>query len=81
MSKMIRINEDDFQEEVLKSQTPVLVDFGAAWCPPCRAMEPILEELARSYGDRAKVAEGPRKSDMVFHSYRLLSEEQDKVLR
>ena len=42
------ISGNDFEEEVLKSRDPVLVDFYADWCPPCRALSPIIEEIAES---------------------------------
>ena len=46
MSKVIEISEDNFESEVLKSELPVLVDFCAPWCGPCRMMGPIVDEIA-----------------------------------
>ena len=51
MSELI-LNDDNFQKEVIESSEPVLVDFWAAWCAPCRKLTPIIEELATAYKGR-----------------------------
>ena len=49
------VTDSDFEAEVLKSETPVLVDFWAPWCGPCKAMIPIVDELAGEYEGKVKV--------------------------
>lgn len=49
------VSDASFEEDVLKSDTPVLVDFWAAWCGPCKMIAPVLDELASEYGDKVKI--------------------------
>ncbi|MFW5909083.1 MAG: thioredoxin [Desulfosalsimonas sp.] len=49
------ISDDTFDQEVLKADTPVLVDFWAPWCGPCKAIAPVLEEIGKDYGDKLKI--------------------------
>jgi thioredoxin 1 len=49
------VHEDNFEREVLASPVPVLLDFSADWCGPCRALEPVLEKIARGHSDRVRV--------------------------
>lgn len=53
--KVITLTKDNFEQEVLKSDKPVLVDFWAQWCGPCRAVAPVMDELAEEFDGRAKI--------------------------
>ena len=52
---IIEVDDGSFEKEVLQSDKPVLIDFWAPWCGPCRAIGPIIEEIASEYGDKLKV--------------------------
>jgi thioredoxin 1 len=55
MSNEIEFTDSNFETEVIKSNTPVLVDFWAPWCGPCKIIAPIVEEISSEYGGRLKV--------------------------
>ena len=70
MSKAIDIVKNNFENEVLKSDLPVLVDFWAPWCMPCRMMAPILDELAGELEGKIKIAkvdtEDPENQELAI---------------
>lgn len=71
---MKAVSDKDFEAEVLKSATPVLVDFSATWCGPCKNQVPILEQLAGEVGDKLAVVKMDiEESPATSQKYRVLS--------
>lgn len=55
MSQVMHADETSFENEVIQSKMPVLVDFSATWCGPCKKLEPLLDEIAGDYTERVKI--------------------------
>ena len=55
MSGLLEINTDNYQEEIFESKIPVLADFAAEWCGPCKRLAPIVAEISQEMGDKIKV--------------------------
>ena len=55
MSEFEKLSAETFQQEVIEAQIPVLVDFTAVWCGPCKMLDPVVKELARDWADKVKV--------------------------
>ena len=69
-----QVSDTSFEGDILKSEKPVLVDFWAPWCGPCRSVAPIVEDLATQYKDRIKVAKiNVDESSQVAMKYQITS--------
>jgi thioredoxin 1 len=55
MAALKQVTDESFRRDVLENDKPVLVDFWATWCPPCRMIAPILDQIAHEYGDRLEI--------------------------
>ena len=69
----LKFTDQNFQSEVLESKTPVLVDFWAEWCAPCRIVGPIVEELATEYDGKLKVGKLNVDENQVASQYGVMS--------
>jgi thioredoxin 1 len=74
MAKSIEVTDSTFEEEVIKSDLPVLVDFWAVWCGPCKMIHPIINELAEEYDGKLKVARlDVDKNNQTASQFRIMS--------
>lgn len=74
MSNEIKFTDANFKEEVLEASEPVLVDFWATWCGPCRMMTPIIEELAGDYAGKAKIGKlNTEENPQITGEYGIIS--------
>lgn len=82
MSNAITVNEDTFDELVLKSDTPVLVDFWAAWCGPCRMVAPVLDEISVEQEGKLTIAKvNVDENPTLAAQYRITSIPAMKVFK
>ena len=70
MAEMVHVNEDTFKNEVLDSSQPVLVDFSAVWCQPCKMLDPVVKQLAGDWDGKVKVVkiDADENPNLVMHT-------------
>ncbi len=69
MSKALKFTDESFEEEVLNADKPVLVDFWAEWCGPCRMVGPVVDELAGEYEGKAKIGKVDVDNNQIATEY------------
>ncbi len=73
MAEVTYVTEDNFQNEVLNADTPVLVDFTAVWCQPCKMIDPIVKQLAQDWDGKVKVVKlDADENPNIMMQYRVL---------
>lgn len=71
---VIHLTDNEFEQEVLQSGNPVLVDFWAPWCGPCQALGPMLDELSKEYDDKVKICKiNIDENQSIASKYQVLS--------
>ena len=78
MTDVNYVTESDFQEEVIGATLPVLVDFTATWCQPCKMIEPIVKQLAGEWEGKVKVVKGSQDFPKVFQGDELVPARQGR---
>ena len=68
MDKIATVNSETFENEVIKNDIPVLVDFWAEWCAPCKMMEPAISDVANEYAGKIKICKANINENMDFTS-------------
>lgn len=69
----IKLTDQNFEEEVIKSDVPVLVDFWAEWCMPCKVVGPVVEELAKEYAGKIKVGKLNVDENQIASQFGIMS--------